>query len=102
MEVTYLGKYQTPEAIVQSALQEDADVIGISCLSSNYRGVIKVMDLLKQKSIDNILVIVGGTIPQKYIQELKNAGVSEVFTPGSELDSIATYITSKSRKSNLS
>ncbi len=97
MDVIYLGKFQTPEMIVKSALQEDADIICISCLTSNYHQVFKVLELLKEKQRQDIPVIAGGTIPKKHVSELKSAGVDEVFLPGSDLDSIVDYIAAAAR-----
>ena len=98
IEVVYLGKFQTPESIIESAVQESADVIAISSLSLNYKKIIDVIGLLKQKNINDILVVAGGTIPQEHTVKLKNAGVDEVFLPGSELDAIVEYITTKVKK----
>lgn len=95
MEVIYLGKFQTPEMIVKSAIEENADVIGLSCLSPNHvRLIPKMMDLLKKKGLENIVVVVGGTIPDPYPSELKSVGVDEVFGPGTMSDKIVTTITS--------
>ena len=98
MEVTYLGKYQTPEMIVESALQEDVDVIGISCLALSYELIIKVVALLKEKGMDDVLVIAGGTIPKPHALKLKSAGVSEVFFPDSKSDTKVNYVTSHVKK----
>lgn len=97
IDVIYLGKFQTPEMIVKSALQEDVDIICISCLSSNYQQIFRVLDLLKEKDRQDIPVIAGGTIPKHHVSELKSAGVNEVFLPGSDLDSIVDYIASVAR-----
>jgi len=98
MEVVYLGKYQTPEMIVKSAIQEDADVIGVSCLASSYGLIIDLMNLVKEKKLKNLLVVVGGTIPNEHVERLKAAGVGEVFTPNSSLDVIVEYIRTHARK----
>jgi methylmalonyl-CoA mutase, C-terminal domain len=95
MEVVYLGIYQTPEMIVQAAIQEDVDVIGISSHASNYDQIIHLLSLLKKNNLDDISVICGGTIPQHQVEELKKKGVSEVFLPQSTSDSIVNYILSK-------
>ena len=100
IEVVYLGVYQTPEMIVQAAIQEDVDVIGISSHGSNYGQIEEMMDLLKEKSMDDVLVICGGTIPKKQISRLKQKGVSEIFTPQSTSESIVNYIVSNVRGSN--
>lgn len=95
MEVIYLGKFQTPEMIVKAAIEETADVIGLSCLSPNHvRLVPKMMDLLKNKGLENIVIVVGGTIPDPYPAELKSMGVDEVFGPGTMSDKIVNTITS--------
>ncbi|MBW2119836.1 MAG: cobalamin-dependent protein [Deltaproteobacteria bacterium] len=92
IEVVYLGTYQTPEMIVQAAIQEDVDAIGISSHASNYSQIGELMDLLREKDMDDILVICGGTIPKKQIPRLKEKGVAEVFTPQSTSESIVNYI----------
>ena len=100
IEVVYLGVYQTAEMIVQTAIQEDADTIGISSHGSNYGQIEEMMDLLKEKGMDDVLVICGGTIPKKQISRLKEKGVSEIFTPQSTSESIVSYIVSNVRGSN--
>ena len=97
MEVIYLGAYKTPEMIVQAAVQEDVDVIGISSHTSNYSEIEEVIDLLRKKNMNDVLVIVGGTIPKKQIQRLKERGVAEVFPPQSS-SSIVDYIVSHMRQ----
>jgi len=97
IEVVYLGTYQTPEMIVKAALQEDADAIGISSHASNYGQIDELMDLLREKSMDDVLVICGGTIPKKQIPRLKAKGVAEVFTPQSSSESIVNFIVSNAR-----
>jgi len=94
IEVVYLGTYQTPEMIVQAAIQEDADAIGISSHASNYRQIEEMIDLLRKKGMDDVLVVCGGTIPKKQISRLKEKGVAEVFTPQSSSESIVNYIVS--------
>jgi methylmalonyl-CoA mutase C-terminal domain/subunit len=91
MEVIYTGLRQTPEMIVNSAVQEDVDAIGMSCLSGAHMHLFpKVMELLKVRGIDDILVFGGGTIPDEDIPKLKACGIAEVFTPGaSTQDAIA-------------
>jgi methylmalonyl-CoA mutase C-terminal domain/subunit len=105
MEVVYLGIYQTPEMIVQAAIQEDVDVIGISSHASNYGQIGDLMDLLKKNNLEDICVICGGTIPKHRINELKEKGVSEIFPPQSTSESIVSYIVSrfqeKKRSSNF-
>jgi len=95
MEVVYLGIYQTPEMIVQAAIQEDVDVIGISSHASNYDQIVELLDLLKKNNLDDIAVICGGTIPKHQVQELKKKGVSEIFPPQSTSESIVNYIVSR-------
>jgi len=98
IEVVYLGTYQTPEMIVEAALQEDVDAIGISSHASNYSQIDELMDLLSEKNMDDVLVICGGTIPKKQIPRLKEKGVAEVFTPQSTSESIVNYIVSNVRR----
>ncbi len=82
-EVIYTGLRQTPEMIVNTAIQEDADAIGMSCLSGAHMYLFpRVMELLKERGIDDILVFGGGTIPDDDIQKLKEVGLAAVFTPG--------------------
>jgi methylmalonyl-CoA mutase C-terminal domain/subunit len=100
MEVVYLGTYQTPEMIVQAAIQEGVDVIGISSHASNYNLIGELVDLLRKKDMDHILVICGGTIPKQQILKLKEKGVAEIFAPQSTSKSIVNYIVSKVRGAN--
>jgi len=93
--VVYLGIYQTPEMIVQAAIQEDVDVIGISSHASNYDQIVHLLDLLKKNNLEDICVICGGTIPKHQMQELKKKGVSEIFPPQSTSESIVRYIVSR-------
>ena len=95
MEVVYLGINQTPEMIVQAAIQEDVDVIGISSHASNYGQIVDLLGLLKKNHLDNIYVICGGTIPKHQVEELKKKGVSEIFPPQSTSESIVKYIVSR-------
>ncbi len=97
MEVVYLGTHQTSEMIVHAAIQEDVDVIGISSHGSNYSQIGDLMDILRKKSMNDILVICGGTIPKQQIPKLKDKGVSEVFTPQSTSKAIVNYIFSNVR-----
>ena len=83
MEVIYTGLHQTPEQIVETAIQEDADAVGISILSGAHMTLVpKILDGLKENGRDDVLVVVGGTIPKEDSDELKQQGVAEVFTPG--------------------
>ena len=99
MEVVYLGIYQTPEMIVQAAIQEDVDVIGISSHASNYSQIEELLRLLKKNNLEDVCLICGGTIPQKYTEELKSKGVSEIFAPQSTSESIVNYIHSNVKRS---
>ena len=93
MEVIYTGLRQTPEMIVNAALQEDVRVIGLSILSGAHNAIVpKVLDLLKQQEMSDVLVVVGGIIPDEDAARLKQAGVAAVFQPGASLDSIVTFI----------
>jgi len=93
MEVIYAGLRQTPEQIAETAIQEDVDVIGISILSGAHLALLpKITTLLKEEEITDILLLVGGTIPDIDIPILKDAGVNEIFRPGSSLLEIVDYI----------
>ncbi|MGB9664944.1 MAG: cobalamin B12-binding domain-containing protein [Ignavibacteria bacterium] len=93
MEVIYTGLRQTPEMIVEAALQEDVDVIGISILSGAHMTIFpKVLRLMKEKGLDDVLLTGGGIIPKEDIQKLKEMGVGELFTPGTPTTEIAEYI----------
>jgi methylmalonyl-CoA mutase C-terminal domain/subunit len=93
MEVIYTGLRQTPEMIVNAALQEDVQVIGLSILSGAHNAIVpRVMDLLREKDMMDVKVIVGGIVPDDDAAELKNLGVAEVFQPGASLDAIVNFI----------
>ena len=93
MEVTYTGLRQTPEQIVQAAIQEDTDVIAMSILSGAHNHLFpRVMELLKEKSINDVLVIGGGVIPMEDIPALKDAGIAAVFTPGTPTSETINFI----------
>ena len=93
MEVIYTGLHQTPEQIVETVLQEDADAVGLSILSGAHMTLVpRVVDLLKQQEADDVVVTVGGTIPADDIPELKQLGVAEVFTPGAPTQDIVDFI----------
>ena len=93
MEVVYTGLHQTPEQIVETALQEDADAIGLSILSGAHMTLVpRIVDLLKEQDAGEIVVVVGGTIPSQDIPELKELGVAEVFTPGAPTQAIIDFI----------
>jgi methylmalonyl-CoA mutase, C-terminal domain len=93
MEVIYTGLRQTPEMIVNAALQEDVDVIGLSILSGAHNAIVpRVMDLLKQNKMDDVLVLVGGIIPDQDVPQLKDRGVAGIFQPGTAMDEIIQFI----------
>ncbi len=93
MEVIYTGLRQTPEMIVEAALQEDVDVIGISILSGAHMTIFpKILNLMKEKGLNDILLTGGGIIPAEDIKTLKTQGVGELFTPGAPTTAIADYI----------
>ena len=93
MEVIYTGLRQTPEMIVTAALQEDVDVIGLSILSGAHNAIVpRVVELLRQHKIDDVLVVVGGTIPEQDVASLKKAGVAGIFGPGTLMDDIISFI----------
>jgi methylmalonyl-CoA mutase C-terminal domain/subunit len=93
MEVIYTGLRQTPEMIVSAALQEDVDVIGLSILSGAHNAIVpRVSDLLKQNQMDDVLLVVGGIIPDQDFARLKEAGVKGIFIPGTPMDDIVKFI----------
>ena len=93
MEVIYTGLRQTPEMIVTASLQEDVDVIGLSILSGAHNVIVpRVMDLLKQHKMEDVIVVVGGIIPDQDIPALKTIGVGAIFQPGTTMDDIVQYI----------
>jgi len=93
MEVIYTGLRQTPEMIVEAALQEDVDVIGVSILSGAHLTILpKILNLMKVKGLDDVLLTGGGIIPEEDITKLKEMGVGELFTPGAATTEIAKYI----------
>ena len=96
MEVIYTGLRQTPEMIVNAALQEDVQVIGLSILSGAHNAIVpRVLELLRQKEMTDVALVVGGIIPDEDAQALKSQGVAAVFQPGASLDSIVTFIRSR-------
>jgi methylmalonyl-CoA mutase C-terminal domain/subunit len=93
MEVIYTGLHQTPEQIVETVIQEDADAVGLSILSGAHMTLIpRVLELLRERDVDDVVVIAGGTIPGDDIPELKKLGVAEVFTPGASTQQIIEYV----------
>jgi methylmalonyl-CoA mutase C-terminal domain/subunit len=93
MEVIYTGLRQTPEMIVSAALQEDVQVIGLSILSGAHNAIVpRVLELLRERGMTDVALIVGGTIPDPDAEQLKQLGVAEVFQPGASLDGIVQFI----------
>ena len=93
MEVIYTGLHQTPEQIVETVIQEDADAVGLSILSGAHMTLVpRVVELLREQGVDDVVVTVGGTIPGDDIPELKQLGVAEVFTPGATTQDIIEFI----------
>ncbi len=93
MEVIYTGLHQTPEQIVETAIQEDADAVGISILSGAHMTLVpRVLDGLREAGVDDVLVVVGGTIPEEDAEELKQLGVAAVFTPGAPTSEIVEFL----------
>jgi methylmalonyl-CoA mutase C-terminal domain/subunit len=93
MEVIYTGLHQTPEQIVETVLQEDADAVGLSILSGAHMTLVpRVVELLREQDAGDVLVTVGGTIPAQDIPELKKLGVAEVFTPGAPTADIIEFL----------
>ena len=93
MEVIYTGLRQTPEMIVNAALQEDVQVIGLSILSGAHNAIVpRVMELLREKDMTDVKVVVGGIIPDEDAETLKRQGVAEVFQPGASLEGIVGFI----------
>jgi methylmalonyl-CoA mutase C-terminal domain/subunit len=98
MEVIYTGLRQTPEMIVATALQEDADVIGLSILSGAHNHIApRLMDLLKAKGLDDVLVVIGGIIPDVDVPKLKEIGVKGIFQPGTPMQEIVDFISANVR-----
>ncbi len=93
MEVVYTGLRQTPEMIVDAALQEDADVVGLSSLSGVHNYFFpRVVELLRERDLDDVLVVGGGIIPEEDVPGLKEAGVAAIFGPGTRTDEIVKFI----------
>lgn len=93
MEVIYTGLRQTPEQIVQAAIQEDVDVVAMSILSGAHNHLFpKVVNLLKEEGVDDILIIGGGVIPDDDIPKLKESGIAEIFTPGTSTQDVVEFI----------
>jgi methylmalonyl-CoA mutase C-terminal domain/subunit len=93
MEVIYTGLHQTPEQIVETAIQEDADAVGISILSGAHMTLVpRIVDLLQERGADDVVVLVGGTIPDDDAEELRRRGVAAVFGPGSTTGEIVAFL----------
>jgi methylmalonyl-CoA mutase, C-terminal domain len=93
MEVIYTGLHQTPEQIVETVLQEDADAVGLSILSGAHMTLVpRISKLLDEQGASEVVLVVGGTIPQEDVAELKQLGVTEIFTPGSSVSEIVGFI----------
>ena len=93
MEVIYTGLHQTPEQIVETAIQEDADAVGISILSGAHMTLVpKILAGLRDNGVEDVLVVVGGTIPKDDVTTLKEQGVAEVFTPGAPVSQIVEFL----------
>jgi len=93
MEVIYTGLHQTPEQIVETAIQEDADAVGISILSGAHMTLVpRILELLREAGAEDVVVVVGGTIPSEDVVELKSRGVAEIFTPGAPTSEIVDFL----------
>ena len=93
MEVIYTGLRQTPEQIAETALQEDVDVVGLSILSGAHRTLFpRIMEILEEKGLMDVLVFAGGIIPQEDIGDLKKIGIKEIFGPGTTTETIIQYV----------
>ena len=93
MEVIYTGLRQTPEMIAAAALQEDVDAVGVSILSGAHNTLCpRIVSLLREKGLDDCLVLVGGIVPQEDIVRLKEQGIAEVFLPGTSTEDIVTFL----------
>lgn len=100
-EVIYTGCHQTPEQVAAAAIQEDVDLVGLSCLSGAHRILFpRVVELLREKNASDIAVIGGGIIPEQDFQMLYDAGIQAIFTPGASLDSIVDWIRTHVRTGN--
>jgi methylmalonyl-CoA mutase C-terminal domain/subunit len=96
MEVIYTGLHQTPEQIVETVIQEDADAVGISILSGAHMTLVpRILELLRAEGAEDVLVVLGGTIPSEDAEELKKQGVAEVFGPGAPTTAIVEFLQSR-------
>lgn len=93
MEVIYTGLRQTPEQIVETALQEDVDVVGLSILSGAHKTIFpRIIELMKQRGLNDIMVFAGGIIPEEDVAEMKKIGIKEIFGPGTPTETIIKYV----------
>ena len=93
MEVIYTGLHQTPEQIVETAIQEDADAVGISILSGAHMTLVsRILEGLRENGVEDVVVVVGGTIPKDDVAALKEQGVAEIFTPGAPVSEIVDFL----------
>ena len=93
MEVIYTGLHQTPEQIVETVIQEDADAVGLSILSGAHMTLVpRILELLREQGVDDVVITVGGTIPPDEVKTLKELGVAEVFTPGASTQQVTDFI----------
>ena len=98
MEVIYTGLHQTPEQIVETVIQEDADAVGLSILSGAHMTLVpRILELLREQGVDDVVITVGGTIPSDDVKTLKELGVAEVFTPGASTQQAIDFIRSAVR-----
>ncbi len=102
MEVIYTGIRQTPEMIVEAALQEDVDVIGLSILSGAHMALFpRIVELMRENGLDDVLVIAGGIIPDEDIPQLKGLGISGIFGPGTSTQDIVAFINENARRASV-
>ena len=96
MEVIYTGLHQTPEQIVETVLEEDADALGISILSGAHMTLVpRILELMAERGVEDVCVVVGGTIPADDVETLRGLGVAEVFTPGAPTSAIVEFLTAQ-------
>lgn len=101
MEVIYTGLRQTPEQIVETAIQEDVDIIGLSILSGAHRTLFpRIMELMKKQGLTDVMVFAGGIIPEEDVYEMKNLGIKEIFGPGTTTEEIIQYVKENLPKRN--
>ncbi|MCL6596606.1 MAG: cobalamin B12-binding domain-containing protein [Firmicutes bacterium] len=93
MEVVYTGLHRTPEEVVEAAVQEDVDVVGLSVLSGAHMTLVpRVLQLLRERGLEDVLVVVGGIVPEEDAQALRRMGVAEVFGPGTETQALVRFV----------